>query len=210
MKELAPGNPIPYALTRDPASARHLRVLVADDNEAERRRTIRQLSEAWPFARDLVVEVAADGIEALGKIRRHAYALVVLDLNVPQLNGTDVLRAIRADGQRVPIVVVSAQPRAAMASDLESLAAAFVDKRQLDPARFQNAIAAAILLQQRVFDLIPVAPIRAFENVPACRAQDHFVRRASPWIASPTTFIGLRRRKAPSGKHPMASTPVPT
>ena len=146
MKELAPGEVIRHP--HDRASAQHLRVLVADDNEAERQSTMKHLGEAWPFARDLVVEGAADGAEVLRKIRRHAYALVVLDWNLPHTEGTDVLRAIRAEGRRVPVVVVSAQPRAAIASDLESLAAAFICKSNLDPIRFQNAMAGAILLQR--------------------------------------------------------------
>src|SRR5690349_20962925 len=82
MNELPPGRLIPYALARDPTAVRHLSVLVADANETELRLTIQRLGEAWPFARDLVVEGAVDGAEVMERIRRSSYALVVLDWNV--------------------------------------------------------------------------------------------------------------------------------
>jgi CheY-like chemotaxis protein len=74
--------------------------------------------------------------------------LAVLDWNMPQLDGTDVLRAIRKNGLRVPVVVFSDQRREAIASYLETMAAAFVNKDELHPGNLRNAIAASIQLQE--------------------------------------------------------------
>lgn len=126
-----------------------LRVLVADDNEAERLLTIRQISKAWPVERQIIVECAADGAEALEKIRRHQFGLVILDNNMPHQEGTDVLRTIRAEGLRVPVVVVSAQNREEIAADLKALAAAFASKHELNLANFSSAILESIYLQAR-------------------------------------------------------------
>ena len=192
MKELTNGELTPYALTRDPTFVRHLSVLVVDNNEAELQLTIRQLAAAWPFARDLVVECAADAVEAVEKIRRYVYAFVVLDWKLPPPAGPDVLQAIRADRLRVPVVVVSAQGREAIASDLESLGAAFVNKRELNPTRFCNAMAAAILWTQRVFGLVRADPIRARESagLPAHAVEDRFGNRSSPLFVRPTALGG--------------------
>lgn len=126
-----------------------LRVLVADDNEAERLLTIRQISKAWPVERQIIVECAADGMEALEKIQLRQFGLVILDHNMPHQDGTDVLRAIRAKGLRVPVVVVSAQNREAIAADLKALSAAFVNKQELDLVNFGSAILESIYLQAR-------------------------------------------------------------
>lgn len=133
MEELTPGEPNEFALPRDEAGPGHFRVLVADDVETDRLLTIRQLGKAWPVKGDLMVECAADGAEALAKIRSNRYALVVLDWNMPHQDGGDVLRAMRADGLRIPVVVVSGQCREVIANDLETMSATFVNKDELDP-----------------------------------------------------------------------------
>lgn len=124
-----------------------LRVLVADDNEAERLLTIRQISKAWPVERQIIVECAADGMEALEKIQQRQFGLVILDHNMPHQDGTDVLRVIRAKGLRVPVVVVSAQNREVIAADLKALSAAFVNKQELDLVNFGSAVLESIYLQ---------------------------------------------------------------
>jgi CheY-like chemotaxis protein len=179
-KKPAPKPPKPNGLVRNTTGSWQLRVLVADNNETERRLTIQQLREAWPFERHLLAEGAVDGIEALEKIRRYTYAFVVLDVSLPSLDGRNVLQTLRAERARVPVIVVSAQPRTAIASDLESLAAAFVNKSELDPTRFRNAMAAAMLMSQRVFGLAPVAPIQIRNDFHVLAAGEKFAPRALP------------------------------
>lgn len=148
MKELTPDEPDAFTLVSDDAVSPHSRVLVADDDEADRLVTIWQLGKAWPVEQDMLVECAADGAEALEKIRRHRYALIVLDWNMPHKDGADVLRELREDGLRVPVVVVSGQCREAIASELETMAASFVNKDELDPFSLGNAITVSMKLQE--------------------------------------------------------------
>lgn len=154
MKELAPGEPNHFALASDRPSPSHFRVLVADDDETDCRLTIRHLGKAWPVERDLTVECAGDGVEALEKIRSHRFALVVMDWNMPELDGAAVLRTIREIGLHIPVVVASAQRREAIAGELNSMAAGFVNKNEMDATSFRNAIVASILLQAGVFGLL--------------------------------------------------------
>jgi two-component system response regulator RegX3 len=54
------------------------------------------------------VAVVADGVGALERFRTEPFALVILDLMLPQLSGLDVCRAIRAESD-VPIIMVTAK-----------------------------------------------------------------------------------------------------
>jgi two-component system KDP operon response regulator KdpE len=77
------------------------RVLVVDDEESIRRAVGRALA-----SRGFLVEVAVDGGEALGGVRSFDPDLVVLDLNLPDVDGLSVCRQIRA-WSPVPILVLS-------------------------------------------------------------------------------------------------------
>ncbi|TMK45299.1 MAG: response regulator transcription factor, partial [Actinobacteria bacterium] len=77
------------------------RVLVVDDERAIRRAVSRALA-----SRGFLVDVAADGEEALGSVRTFDPDLMVLDLNLPELGGLEVCRRVRA-WSAVPILVLS-------------------------------------------------------------------------------------------------------
>jgi two-component system KDP operon response regulator KdpE len=77
------------------------RVLVVDEEIEIRRALSRALS-----AREYIVETAADGMEAVGAASTFHPDLVVLDLNLPKLDGLEVARRIRASSP-VPILVLS-------------------------------------------------------------------------------------------------------
>src|SRR6266516_182177 len=77
------------------------RVLVVDDEEQIRRAVRRALT-----SRDYIVESAADGEEALAVARTFDPDLVVLDLNMPVLDGFSVTRQLRT-WSSVPILVLS-------------------------------------------------------------------------------------------------------
>ena len=78
------------------------RVLVVDDDPA-----IRQLL-VWILRRhSLNVDEACDGAEALALIKEHQYAVIVLDLVMPVLDGFGVLEALRGPEMPLqPVVLV--------------------------------------------------------------------------------------------------------
>jgi DNA-binding response OmpR family regulator len=55
------------------------------------------------------VETAANGERALELAQREPYDVVVLDLMLPQLSGTEVCRRLRSNGNGVPIVMLTAR-----------------------------------------------------------------------------------------------------
>ena len=85
------------------------RVLLVDDEEQ-----IRKLLEAALQRRGYEVAVASDGIEALRQIRQKMPDLIVTDVNMPNMNGFELTRRLRADHRtaRLPIVMLSARKAA--------------------------------------------------------------------------------------------------
>src|SRR5437762_4750093 len=81
------------------------RILIVEDDESISL-GLRMNLEAEGFE----VEVAEDGEEAVRRIRRVGdLDLVILDVMLPRLNGFEVLRLLRSEGNSVPIVVLSAR-----------------------------------------------------------------------------------------------------
>ena len=98
------GEEAPAAGTDAPA-AEPGRLLVVDDDEGNRRLLERRLRR---LGHDVLC--AADGREALALLRRTPRDLVLLDLQMPILDGEETLRILRADPelQRLPVIVLSA------------------------------------------------------------------------------------------------------
>jgi len=81
------------------------RLLVVDDVEANRdllARRLRQMGHA--------VEMAANGREALERMRADAFDLILLDVMMPEMDGLEVLEELRADEalRTIPVLMVSA------------------------------------------------------------------------------------------------------
>ena len=90
------------------ASAEKFVLVVEDDHDL--RQTIQWLLEYEGFA----VEIASDGKEALECARQRKPALVLLDMNLPLLDGYGVARELRAIyGNTISIVTMTADGRAA-------------------------------------------------------------------------------------------------
>jgi DNA-binding response OmpR family regulator len=58
-----------------------------------------------------VVDWALDGDEALGALSAQAYAIVLLDMSLPGIDGMDVLKAVRTRKDDTPVIVVTARGR---------------------------------------------------------------------------------------------------
>ena len=87
----------------------HLKFLVVDDF-ATMRRIVRGLLKEMGC---LNVEEAEDGTVALQMIRTNRYDFIVSDINMPNMNGFDLLRAIKADEtlKHIPVLMVTAEAR---------------------------------------------------------------------------------------------------
>lgn len=80
------------------------RILVVDDEPP-----IRRLLRTGLGSQDYVVIEAATGTSALAAIAADAPDLVILDLGLPDMQGLDVLRALRLAGGSIPVVILSSR-----------------------------------------------------------------------------------------------------
>jgi DNA-binding NarL/FixJ family response regulator len=80
------------------------RILVVDDSQAMRR-GLRHLLERNPHWR--VCGEACDGREAVQKAQQVDPDVIVLDFQMPEMNGLDAAKSIRKQSPRVPILMVS-------------------------------------------------------------------------------------------------------
>lgn len=63
------------------------------------------------------VEVAYDGRTGLSLFRKNGYDIIVLDVNLPQLNGFELCRLIRSENEAVPVLMLTALDSLADKSD---------------------------------------------------------------------------------------------
>ena len=128
---------------RRPPGGRRLRVLVAEDNAVNQQVAAGMLERAGHEA-----VVAANGREALALLETEAFDLVLMDVQMPELDGLETTEAIREQervkGGHLPIVAVTAH---AMKGDAERCLAAGMDAyiaKPLQPRELEAAIARVI------------------------------------------------------------------
>lgn len=84
-----------------------MKILVVDDSKAMRmivRKTLRQAGFG-----SHTVEEAVDGADALTKIRASTPDLVLCDWNMPEMNGIELLKALRGEGNEVRFGFVTSE-----------------------------------------------------------------------------------------------------
>ncbi|MEI8254925.1 MAG: response regulator [Deltaproteobacteria bacterium] len=131
---------------------RGMRVLVAEDVEMNIG-LLRAMFSTW-F--DLGFDLARDGREAVGMARSTEYDLILMDMQMPLLDGIEATREIRSFGSRVPIVALTAS---AMSDDVERARAAGVDGYLTKPVRRSDLTRELRRhAPSRVASLPPIAP----------------------------------------------------
>ena len=97
--------PVPPPIQRLRRAQRGARLLVAEDNVVNQQVAVELLRSAG-----LEVEVASNGREAVERLRSETFDLVLMDLQMPELDGLHATRALRrlANGASVPVIAMTA------------------------------------------------------------------------------------------------------
>ncbi len=84
-----------------------LRILVADDHEVVRKGLTKVIAE---ILQPVKVDEARNGQEAVSKVSKSEYDLVVLDIKMPGKSGLDVLKEIKQCHPKLPVLILSMFP----------------------------------------------------------------------------------------------------
>jgi len=82
---------------------KNLKLLYVEDNKDARETTILALDN---FFDDIIV--AVDGEDGFSKYKEHTFDLILTDINMPKLNGLEMVQKIREIDKTIPILVLSA------------------------------------------------------------------------------------------------------
>jgi CheY-like chemotaxis protein len=130
----------------DPAMAagHPLRILLAEDNVVNQKLAIRLLQQMGYRA-----DLASNGLEAIESVERQTYDVVLMDVQMPEMDGLEASRQITAAlpvGQRPRIVAMTAN---AMQGDREMCLAAGMDDYIAKPIRVDHLVEALMQVPTR-------------------------------------------------------------
>ena len=112
-----------------------LRILLAEDNATNQKLALRLLQRLGYRA-----DVAANGLEVLGALQRQAYDVVLMDVQMPELDGLAATRRIRLELPDEAQPYIIAMTANAMQGDREICLAAGMDEYVSKPIRIEALV----------------------------------------------------------------------
>ena len=158
------------------------RILVADD-EAAIRKVVRDALERTGHD----VETAVDGEEAIGLFESGDFDLVVTDLNMPRLDGLELVRRIRRTSA-VPVLVLTVQQEERQKVHLLDAGA---DDYVTKPFGVAELVARAKALLRRAGGRPDAQPLSRWGDVEVDRESRTVLRRGEPVHLTPTEYALL-------------------
>jgi len=123
---------------RPPEAPRPPRVLVVDDSI-----TVREVERKLLGDKGYAVDTASDGLEAWGCIRQNKYDLVITDIDMPNMDGIELVVQIRdsQEYEHLPVIIVSYKDREIdKTRGLEAGADYYLTKGSFDDQTFLTAV----------------------------------------------------------------------
>ena len=163
-------------------------ILVVDDSSFNRLLLKRRLAElGYPEP-----STATNGVEALAAIAAKSFDVVLLDLEMPELDGIGVLEKLHAQSNAPPVIVISAQTEMSGVIRCIELGAEDYLPKSFDPPLLRARLQ-AVLEKKRLRDL-------AAERLHALEAELESARRAQLSLV-PGDFATLSRGRVTVAAH---------
>ena len=124
----------PEPSAQEPSRTR-LNILLAEDNRVNQKVAQRLLSGMGHL-----VTVVGDGAQAVSRARQGEFDLILMDIHMPEMDGLEAIQVLRAEGNKLPIVALTAL--ASLEDEqmcLKAGANAFLSK-PFDPARLEQLL----------------------------------------------------------------------
>jgi CheY-like chemotaxis protein/anti-sigma regulatory factor (Ser/Thr protein kinase) len=149
------------------------RVLVVEDSRTQATQIRFQLEDA-----SYDVELAFDGVQALASLRRAAPDIILTDLDMPNLNGLELVEAVRREFAHIPVVLMTAHGSEEIAAlALSKGAASYIPKAYLSADLLPTI--------ERLLELTNAGRqhVHAFDCLAG--AEIHYVLRNDPALIAP-------------------------
>jgi CheY-like chemotaxis protein len=136
-------------------------LLVVDDSEIDRRLVVGLLrsNSSWQ------TETVANGVEALARLKQSPVDLVITDMQMPEMEGLELVKQIGIHHPHVPVILMTAHGSEALAIEaLEQGAASYVPKSRL-----------ADMLEETIEQVLALAQTdRNYERLTECQTRAEF------------------------------------
>ncbi|MDP3847021.1 MAG: response regulator [Pseudomonas sp.] len=126
-------------------------LLVCDDSNMARKQLLRSLPARWP----VTIEQAANGLEAMVILRQGKTDVLLLDLTMPEMDGYEVLAAVKAEGLACKIIVVSGDVQEQAVQRVMALGALAFVQKPADPELLKQALSRLGLLDAHSDSVTP-------------------------------------------------------
>jgi two-component system sensor histidine kinase/response regulator len=175
----------------DTSSIRGSRVLLVEDNEINQQVAVGQLEDI-----ELSLDLAENGAEAVQMVRENDYDAVLMDMQMPIMDGTEATQAIRSEPrfQDLPIIAMTAN---AMAADKEKCLKAGMDDHIAKPIDPEELVGKLLRWIKRRDDNGPLRQnqSQSSERVDASSTADAPLEIASVEVASALKRTGGNQKR---------------
>jgi len=161
------------------AMLNQLKILIVDDEEADRN-TVRRLLKKSGIETEITE--AADYEEAKEKMSNNLFDCVFIDYILPDQDGLTLVREIRQQGVKIPLIILTGHGDEEIAVDMMKAGASdYLSKFRLTPSRLNQAMQNAL----RIYEAEQQAAIAKQEKEHLAKQKEDFIARMTHDLRTP-------------------------